>query len=505
MRKVRTIRARRRERGIALLISIFILLLISIVAIALIVASGTESALAGNYRSSTGVYYAALAGLEEGRGRLSPKNPNPLKTAVPTYFPAPGTAIPIGSILYVLNPGPTDNLGTMLANYPDAEYDNEFGGGALAAATGAGTVKTTTSVWNMAPLSGLGIPGPLYKWVRINPVSEQSINLDVNPIDGIKDATPPVYYDPVQLLNTSGTGGQVLEITSLAVLPNGSQKIVQYLVAPSAISLPPFPAALTLAGPTGGTAVTFSAPAYAWNNQYYVSGNDNFVPLLPSCTPTGPVDAIAVYHTLAKGLVISGGNGGTGIPVQMQGSYTGAVNPTPDVQVDLLTNYQTPSQLDALAQSIIQNADAVVPPGSAATQTAYLTSLGMSPSKLLTVVANGDLDISNWNSDGYGLLLVTGTFWYDPDTTWNGIVLVIGQGKIMNSQNGQWKQINGAVLVAQTRDALGNLLPDPNLGTATVKFLPAMEGDGIRYSSCWIKAATPAGSYKTLSFHEISQ
>ncbi len=64
----------RRERGVALLIAIFALLLVSVVAIALIVSSGTDSALASNYRTSTGAYYAALAGLEEGRGRLLLKN-----------------------------------------------------------------------------------------------------------------------------------------------------------------------------------------------------------------------------------------------------------------------------------------------------------------------------------------------------------------------------------------------------------------------------------------------
>ena len=51
----RRIRGRKSEEGIALLISIFVLLLISVVAISLVVSSGTESALAGNYRSATGV------------------------------------------------------------------------------------------------------------------------------------------------------------------------------------------------------------------------------------------------------------------------------------------------------------------------------------------------------------------------------------------------------------------------------------------------------------------
>ena len=52
MKTESTTRTDRKEAGIALLISIFILLLISVVAIALIVASGTESSLAGNYRSA---------------------------------------------------------------------------------------------------------------------------------------------------------------------------------------------------------------------------------------------------------------------------------------------------------------------------------------------------------------------------------------------------------------------------------------------------------------------
>src|SRR5580704_5052808 len=124
MRARRQTRTKHTERGVALLISIFILLLISVVAIALIVSSGTESALAGNYRSSTGVYYAALAGIEEARGRLSTKNPNSFNTTDPGFLPSPGTTIAIGYVGYVLNPGPTDPADTRTV-YPDSEYDNE--------------------------------------------------------------------------------------------------------------------------------------------------------------------------------------------------------------------------------------------------------------------------------------------------------------------------------------------------------------------------------------------
>ena len=493
-----TIRRQRVEAGIALLISIFILLLISVVAIALIVSSGTETALAGNYRSSTGVYYAAMAGLEEVRARLAPKNPNSFNTTDPSFLPSGG--LPVCNVYYVLNPLGSESVTPWVSGSTYA--DNEFGPEFLSSGCSMPSAPpTANSIWQRSPLNTLSFPGPLYKWVRINAVSEQSLNLDVSPYDGTKSSTTPVYYDGTSL-NDTGTGSQVLEVTALAVLPNGSQKLLQYLTAPGFINLPVFPAALTLAADTGHS-VAFSAPAS--NHSYYVKGNDISVPAL-SCTPTPgtPVDAIAVYHTLAIGDVINGYPGfpTTGIPAGMRPSYTGAQSP-PDVARDPLANFQTPSQLDALAQSIIQNADAVVPQGSNATQLAFINSLGMSPSNMLTVVVNGDLDLQHWNNAGYGLLLVTGNYNYDPDNGWNGIVLVIGQGTITNVDDDGWEGINGAVFVAKTRDSSGNLLA--SLGTASVQFDAGMEGNGIQYSSCWIQAAAPKLSYKILSFHEIAQ
>ena len=504
MRASKQTQTRRTEEGIALLISIFILLLISVVAIALIVSSSTESSLAGNYRSATGVYYAALAGLEEARGRLSGNSASSFKnTAPPGFLPAPGTALPIGYVRYVLNPGPGD--GNVLTTYPDTEYLTEF-------TAAPSDTKTTNSIWTSPPLNAsLTFPGPLYKWVRINAVSEVSLNnLDTYPYDGTPDSTP-VYYDGTHLTDVPDTNPQVLEVTALAVLPNGSRKLVQYLVAPGRLTLPSFLnsaplAALTLSG-SNGNSPTFQAPG-STNTVYAVKGNDT----LQGCSGgTGsPVAAIGLFGDYSGGSyapdlsTIVGGIPAS--PASIPTNYTG-VNPAPDV--DYLSAYptsqQTPAQVDAIAQYIIQNADAVfVPAGSASTQTAFLTSLGMSGTNPMTVIANGDLDVSNWSHDGFGLLLVTGTFTYDPDTTWNGLVLVIGQGIVNNSQNGQYRQINGAMFVAKTRNPSGSLLPG-RIGGASVSFLSAMQGNGIRYSSCWVQKAQPVGGYKVLSFHEISQ
>jgi len=128
----------------------------------------------------------------------------------------------------------------------------------------------------------------------------------------------------------------------------------------------------------------------------------------------------------------------------------------------------------------------------------------MSSTNPLTIVVKGDLDLNGWHNTGYGLLLVTGNLNYDPDASWQGMVLVIGKGTVTGSKGGTG-EFDGAFFVAQTRDASGNLLPDPNLGNATVIFANNMGSNGIRYSSCWVKAAQPTGSFKILAFHELTQ
>jgi hypothetical protein len=485
-----SIRRERREAGIALLISIFILLLISVVAISLLVSSGTESAIAGNYRAATAVYYAALAGLEEGRGRLSPKNPNSFKsTAPPGFLPAPGAPFAVGSPVYIINSAgvtPWDPTST----YPDNEFQSEFPSATYPMPNPAPNVNSVSNAG--------GIQGPSYKWVRINGVSEQSLNIN---FDGNPNSTTPVYYDGTRFSNNPSSGNQVLEVTSLAVLPNGSQKMVQYLVASVPITLPPFLAALTLSGSQNGTDPVFQAPTT--NAVYAVKGdgdqdcNGNPLPSKVAVGLYGSYQGVGNLQNAINQLK----NGIPSFPppsTAAKSNYTGQ-GAWPDVE-PLTPPFQTPSQLDSIVQTIVQSADVILPSGSTGSA---LTPLGMSSTNPLTVVVNGNLDISNWSNDGYGLLLVTGTLTYDPDTNWYGIVLVIGQGVVNNSQNGQYKQINGAMFVAQTRDSSGNLLPD--LGGASVSFLAAMQGNGIRYSSCWIQKAQPTSSYKILSFHEIAQ
>lgn len=499
MGKEQRISGRRREAGIALLISIFILLLISVVAIALIVSSGTESALTGNYRSSTAVYYAALAGVEEVRARLRASDPNAFRKLPPgNFLPAPGTDLPFCNPVYVLNPAQGEVVTPWDSTNPyyDTQYNQEFG------ATGVCTTGpwppspslNTLSVWNPNPLP---FPAPAYKWVRINSITEQTLQLDVAPYDGTPSEPKLIYYDGTRLTDTPIPGSQVLEITALAVLPSGSQKLLQYLVAPIPLNLT-FPSALTL----DGNNVQFSVPTSA---NFQVQGVDQGT--VGNCNPSASV--MAVGYT----------NAGDQSQADIRNAIPSGPSPTPDLRTNYTNvhpapappitpnvgfvtlpttlgcpncNLTTVAGLNALVQAITEDADVVI--NGNADQSIMPST--MSATNPMTIVVNGSLTFNGWRNTGYGLLLVTGDFDYDPDASWDGIVLVIGTGKVFSNKGGTGQFLGAMFLANTTGGALGSPFFD---------FASSSGGTGVYYSSCWVQASQPTTNYKVLSFHEISQ
>ncbi len=493
------------EAGAALLIAIFALLLISVIAIALVVSSGTDSALKDNYRTSTGAYYAALAGVEEARGRLLWKNSDSINIAIPGYFPDPtNPTMPLNNALYILNPASGETVNpTDLGNtqtYPDKEFETEFG----IPATGA-TVQTINSV------SGIGgVPGPLYKWVRVTGATEKSLGLDVDNDGSSSDGTSLLYYDPAHIATGTGlvkpglvkvptpTSRQALEITALAVFPPNTQKLLQYVVVPSSMNLT-FPAALTLAG----NGVNYDGPN---STMFYVNGNDPTAGRSCSLPPLAPVRAIGYTNPGDMAAVKSGtavqydhylGNGYVAPP---------PIPATPSVGlVTLPPNFQKVSDLESLLLTLRQNSDIVLtptPPATGITGSALPSASVMTPANPMTIFVDGDLDLTSWHQTGIGLLVVTGQLIYDPDASWEGIVLVIGKG-IFTASHGGNGRIDGAMLVAQTRDSSGTVLAGPNLGAVTVSFAPTTGGYGIYFNSCWINAALSPTKLRVLSFREI--
>jgi hypothetical protein len=447
--------------------------------------AGTQAAVKGNYKSSMHAFYDAKAGLEEARGRLwpSPLNLNSISNCV---FPG-GGSMPLGRVCYITNPSAGENVVPTNLDpsnpYADSEYQQEWGRLVTADAV-------QPFIPSVSPVPGANIAGPLFKWVRITPRTEASGGLAVN--GGTqRDSTNMLYFDGTHQILSAGGAGQVLTITSLAVTPYGSRRMLQYTVAAPALSnaLPTFPAAVILDGngfttPGGnGTIGGSTGVQINGNDGSAASGTSSGVPAIGF---TNSNDASAITKAAAPA-----------------GNYSSPQNTPPVGSVSVAPLLQTPGGLDGLVQSITRGADLVLnpPAGTRADQTS-LTS--MSASNPMVVVVNGDFHLTHANGGaftGYGLLLVTGTLYYDPDDSWNGIIMVIGKGVFDGSQNGHNGQINGSVLVANTRDNSGNLLT--SLGPTSFNLRGG--GQGIHYNGQSVTNTEALMTYQVLSFREIAQ
>ena len=468
------------ERGAALFIAIFALLLVSVVAMSLMGMAGTETALNSNYKSSVQAFYDAKAGAEEGRGRLWTGSPN----ALGGFVAAPGTTMGVGQVRYILNPaaGETVNPTDMSAGnpYADRQYATEWG---VNPPTSAPTIG---SIWPQG-----GVAGPLYKWVRITPRTELSAGIDVNG-DSTLDNANPLYYDGTQQMLSNqipanDSAYQVFEVTALSVTPSGGQRMVQYTVSPTILGLS-FPSALTFNGPSP----VYNAPN---SNPSGMNGNDRSGSnTLAGCTV--PVQA----SKPAIGVVTNGDITTTtsGIPNNRLNNYVGSggAPSVGNVSGLLPSNEQTVASLQNLVQSITQVANNVL---TGPVNSLSAAQLGSAANPQITVV-NGDLALSGGGT-GYGILVVTGNFTFTGDWGWRGAVLVIGQGNMQESGGGN-NEFDGAVFVAKTLDGAGN--PLAALGTPTVNWTGG-GGNGVFYDSCWINNASAGVTYKVLSFREIGQ
>jgi Tfp pilus assembly protein PilX len=109
------------------------------------------------------------------------------------------------------------------------------------------------------------------------------------------------------------------------------------------------------------------------------------------------------------------------------------------------------SGLESLAASIVRNATDLYPAGAA------VHDFG-SAADYRVAVASGNADLGP--GSGYGILLVRGQLNVVGNITWNGLILVIGQG-VVRWNPGVSGMINGGLFVAATQDSSGMLLATP--------------------------------------------
>jgi hypothetical protein len=158
------------NRGAALLLCLFALLLVSGLGLLMVMESGTAKRVTANYGSSLSAYYAARSGLEEVRDRMKyPSVPNPPTGGLSDLLPQ-DVAGNAGGVLYILNPkqgevvDPTDPTSRYFDDQLCHDYDSGDSAGSKC------STLPLISGWALPDQAAMSpASGPLaYKWVRVN-------------------------------------------------------------------------------------------------------------------------------------------------------------------------------------------------------------------------------------------------------------------------------------------------------------------------------------------------
>ena len=514
---------RKHERGMALILSLLALLLISAVGLGMIYMSNTESSINSNYKDTQTAFFAMRAGLEEGRDRLRANSTFPIP--LPTNFPPAA-----GSVVYILNPAGAADAAVdtpwvygVNSPYFDDEFCHEYffgvAGSGVAQATPCGLANAVPQVWTVtAPSQSPNTNSAAalkYKWVRITLKQNGTTGTPANPntwVDSTQPAASQVCWDGNLLKERVSTAisplyttcdlaknagfnvRPVYLITAMAITPQGSRRVGQYEAG--AYMITPPAAGLDFAGPG---AHFNNAPN---SNNFGINGTNSGDPAnagvyTPWTGPGGqaacPVTTPAALPAIGVGDAAGVTNIDNDIPNNRTGMYTGLapIPPAPlvpSVQNEGVgtaqypsnnvlgpgSNWSTPYQLNQLAQAMANQAN-IVCPGSAACAG---TTFGTDSAPKITYI-NGDATLSG----GAGVLVVTGTLTFNGNTNFDGLILVIGQG-IMNVQGGGGGQVNGEVLIANTNSRTA---PYGQLATLGPPLLNWSGGGSnfIQYNSCW--------------------
>jgi hypothetical protein len=491
---------RRNERGMALILVLMTVLLVSAIGMGLLFMADTETSINGNYRDTQSAFFAMRSGLEEARDRMSSKSIAPL--TLPASMP--GSANSIG---YVINPaGSTDVVDPMvMANaYSDSEFCQENFATLTSGTPGvACTVAPPTSsvmpyVNSISPNTNTAA-ALKYKWVRIT--LKQNGTIPGATVDASQPSSTPICFQtaanqeiPVSLIPGGPypsckaaqawgqDAGPVYLVTSLAVTPQGSRRMGQHEVA--GLTFTPPPGALVLSGPSASfSPIPSSIP-------FFVNGNDNAssgwgVTPAPSsaCVASGPaqVPSISTGDTVGVTNIV---NSITQSP-DRSSNYTGyggtpsVVNEGPSGTGALGGAWSNPAQLDNFVSSLAATADATYSCGIG-TPCSPSGPVGTNANPQITYV---DGDFNYGTSSGAGVLIVTGTLSFNGAATFNGLILVIGQG-VMTESGGGSGGFNGMVFVAKTHSSTS---PYPQLAALGAPLI-SWNGGGssfVQYNSCW--------------------
>jgi len=266
------------------------------------------------------------------------------------------------------------------------------------------------------------------------------------------NGTYTVYLtnDDVDGSSNQTDSNQTVTLTSVATGPIGSRAIIESSV--KIFDFFPPPGAITLLGP--GASFTGNM-----SNAKNLHGDDQCgtVPPKPVIAITHLADVPGIQASINSSKPAtyhskdSDGNDVTALTDPDAISTTISGSTLASIYSNYGTNLLDAHDLNDLVKDVKSLADTVAPGGTNATSVYVGT-----PGDTRVVVVEGDF---NLNTNGAGILLVTGELTFQGNIDYDGLILVFGEGS-MRRQGGGTNLIRGGVIVADTRG------PDGIIGTA---------------------------------------
>jgi hypothetical protein len=275
--------------------------------------------------------------------------------------------------------------------------------------------------------------------------------------------------------------GQIVQVTAYAETPTlsarkGSRAMMQEELAtarrdPFQLSIG---GAITIPGPNAN----FGTPN---SNNFYVKGTDanscgEVAVNKPSIDVYDPGNSAAVDDMIGS--------------LSRPDHYPG-MKASPDVQNGtFITGDPTPATLKQFVEGLQSQTDpayqmlstpGVTPIGwdPSTFQSFTLTDANANPTNPPYTFVQGNATL-NGTTHGSGILVVTGTLTIGGNYSWDGLVLVIGQGQVVYNGGGNG-QVNGSLYTAKIFDSSGTELPE--LGTPTMDYSGG-GGNGVQYDHC---------------------
>jgi hypothetical protein len=392
------------------------------------------------------------------------------------------------AIYYVTNPSSVTDV-VDPKTFGNAYFDDEFchesfvGSGVTYVAPGTpcasvGAPPTGTYIASTSP--NTNTQGSLkYKWARIT--LKQNGTFPSAPVDSTQAASTQVCWNsttaqeivPTALGYANCAAAQnaglmvapVYVTTALAITPQGSRRIGQYETA--AYNITPPPGALALDGPA---AVFNPTPS---SSQYFANGNNSGAAAYNG--PGGPSACPATTPATSPAISTGDQAGVTGIDNNLTGppnrtaNYTGT-GPTPSVvnsgstgTHQLSGQWSSPAQLNAMVAALANGADKTYSCGIGAPCSGS-GPYGTDAAPQITYV-NGDFNFGS--TSGAGVLVVTGTLNVSGNSSFDGLILIVGQGAMVENGGGGG-QFNGSIFLANTMNWTAGSTPPSGTQLATL-------------------------------------